>query len=104
MSGVRILDWRLRRKNSLIGFAKVELPSGMVIADVTVLTSEGGPWASPPSKPMIGRDGSVMKDANGKIKYQPIIEFTSKNVRDKFSHAVVEALRAAHPEALENAR
>ena len=104
MSGVRILDWRALRKNSLIGFAKAELPSGMVIADVTVLTSEGGAWASPPSKPMIGRDGSVMKDANGKIKYQPIIEFTSKNVRDKFSRAVVEALRAAHPEALENAR
>src|ERR1700682_415042 len=104
MSGGRILDWRALRKNSLIGFAKVQLPSGMVIADVTVLTREGGAWASPPSKPMIGRDGSVMKDANGKIKYQPIIEFTSKEVRDKFSRAVVEALRAAHPEALENAR
>ncbi len=27
----------------LLGFAKVELPSGMVISDVTILTSERGP-------------------------------------------------------------
>jgi DNA-binding cell septation regulator SpoVG len=54
-SAVRILDWRELRKNSLLGFAKVELPSGMVISDVTILSGERGPWASPPSKPMIGR-------------------------------------------------
>jgi DNA-binding cell septation regulator SpoVG len=54
-SAVRILDWRELRKNSLLGFAKVELPSGMVISDVTILSGERGPWASPPSKPVIGR-------------------------------------------------
>ena len=101
MSAVRILEWRPLRKNSLLGFAKVELPSGMVIADVTVLTSERRPWASPPSKPMISRDGTVMKDPSGKIKYTPIIEFVSKEARDRFSRAVVDALRAAHPEALQ---
>lgn len=63
MADVRILDWREMRRNSLLGFARVELPSGMVIADVTILTGERGPYAMPPSKPMIGRDGTVMKDA-----------------------------------------
>ena len=37
---VKILDWRPLRKNSLLGFAKIELPSGMVISDVTILTGD----------------------------------------------------------------
>ena len=62
MSTTRILEWRPLRRNLLLGFAKVELPSGLVISDVTILTGERGPWASPPSKPMIDRDGVSMKD------------------------------------------
>jgi DNA-binding cell septation regulator SpoVG len=96
-STVRILDWRPLRRNSLLGFAKVELPSGMVIADVTVLNGERGPWASPPSKPMIDRDGVALRDEKQKIRYQPIIEFTSKNIRDRFSDQVIAALKLAHP-------
>jgi hypothetical protein len=98
--GVTILEWRPLRKNSLLGFAKIQLPSGMVVSDVTVLASERGPWASPPSKPMISRDGAVLKDDNGKIKYAPVISFASKTLRDRFSHAVIEALRHSDPEAL----
>ncbi len=95
-----ILDWRPLRKNSLLGFVKVELPSGMVIADVTALDGERGAWASPPSKPMIDRDGAVMRDATGKVRYTPIIEFTSKEIRNRFSESVIAALRQSHPEAL----
>jgi hypothetical protein len=43
MSAIEILDWRPIRRNTPIGFAKVELPSGMVISDVTILTGERGP-------------------------------------------------------------
>jgi hypothetical protein len=100
MSTFIVREWRPLRKNSLVGFAKVELPSGMILADVTVLAGANGPWASPPSKPMIGSDGVVMKDASGKVRYSPIIEFTSKEIRNRFSAAVIEAVREAHPEAL----
>ena len=100
MSPIHIRDWRPLRKGSLVGFVKVELPSGMILNDVTVLSGDRGAWASPPSKPMIDRDGIAMKDANGKLKYSPVIEFASKEVRERFSNAVVEALRAKHPEAL----
>ena len=97
---LRILEWRPLRKNSLLGFAKVELPSGLVINDVTVLTSERGLWASPPSKPMVDRNGVTMKDPSGKLRYVQVIEFVSKETRNRFSSAVIEALRAVHPEAL----
>ena len=98
MASLKILDWREMRRNSLLGFAKVEFPSGMIVSDVTVLQGEKGPWASPPSKPMIGRDGTVMKDDAGKVRYVPIIEFTSKDVRNRWSDSVIEAMRAAHHE------
>ncbi len=101
MSAIRILDWRPMRRNSLMGFVKAELPSGMIIADITILTGERGPWASPPSKPMVGRDGAVLKDDAGKTKYSPIIEFASKEIRDRFSTTIIDALRLSHPDAFE---
>jgi hypothetical protein len=69
--------------------------------DVTVLLSHRGAWASPPSKPLISRDGVVMKDETGKLRYCPLIQFTSSGVRNRWSDLVIEAMRAAHPEAFE---
>lgn len=95
----RILDFRSLRKNSLLGFAKVELPSGLIISDVTILTGERGPWASPPSKAMIGTDGAALRADNGKIRYSPLIEFSSRKVRNAWSNSVIKALQTSHPEA-----
>jgi hypothetical protein len=95
---MRILEFRPLRKNSLMGFAKIEQSNGLQIADVTILAGERGPWASPPSKPMFGSDGMVMKDANGKIRYVPIISFKDRATRDKWSAAIIEALRLSNPE------
>ena len=39
MNTVKILDWRPLPKNSLLGFAKIEFPSGMILGDITILTS-----------------------------------------------------------------
>ena len=100
MTAFKIREWKPMPKGTLLGFAKVEMPSGMILADVTVLSGTRGPWASPPSKPMIARDGVVMKDDAGKIRYSPFVEFTTKEVRDKFSAGVIDALRASHPEAI----
>ncbi len=93
----KIRDWRPLAKGALIGFAKVELPSGLILIDVSILAGPNGPWASPPSKPMIGRDGVAMRDDAGKARYAPVVEFAGKDVRDRFSAGVITALRAAHP-------
>jgi hypothetical protein len=94
---ITILEWRPHTKGALLGFAKVELLSGMVLLDVTILTGERGPWASPQSKPMINREGVAMKDDKGKLRYSPIIEFTSREIRDRWSDAIISAMREAHP-------
>jgi hypothetical protein len=102
MNTIRIIDWRPLRRNTLLGFCKAEFPSGVIISDITVLTSPRGPWASPPSKPMLNRDGVTVKDdATGKVRYVPIVEFKSAEIRHRWSDVVIQAMRAAHPGAFE---
>ena len=101
-TSIQIRDWRPMRKGGLLGFAKIELPSGMILHDVTILIGDRGAWASPPSKPMIDRNGVAMTDAGtGKVRYSPLIEFASKEIREKFSNAVIDGLRATHPEVFQ---
>lgn len=103
MSAIQIFvsDWRPLRRDALRGFCTATLPSGMVLHEISVLVSNGKSWASPPSKPMVDRDGRAMLDDNGKRRYQQLIEFATEEIRDRFSSAVVAALLAAHPGALD---
>ncbi len=95
-----ILDWRSIRKGQLLGFVQVPLSSGMLLSDVAVMNGSSGTWVSPPAKPRLDKDGAALRDQNGKILYTPVVEFASKELRDKFSSAVIAALKARHPEAL----
>jgi hypothetical protein len=96
-AGFKVLEFTPLVKGALRGFAKLGLPSGMVIHDVRLFESYGKFWASPPSKPSLNRDGVHMRDAAGKGLYTPIISFSSKDRRDAFSAMVVEALREQRP-------
>lgn len=98
--GPRVLEFKPLAKNSLRGFATVEFPSGLIMSDVSVHVSHGRPWASPPSRPMIDREGQAMRDGEGKLRYSPVVTFTDKAVRGRWSDSVIAAIRAAHPDAL----
>lgn len=104
MSSLQIVvsDWKPRRRGALHGFVTVSMPSGLILREVCVFATNGKIWASPPSRPMVGKDGKVLVGDDGKTKYSPLIEFISKAVRDRWSSSVVDALREAHPEALAN--
>ena len=81
-------------RNTLRGFAEINFADlGMTIRDVAVHTKNGATWAQPPAKPQI-KDGAVVKDDAGKIQYSAIVEFGSREAQDKFSAAVIEAVRA----------
>ncbi len=96
-----ILEFTPIIKNTLRGFARVRLPSGMVLIDCALhVGSNGRAWASPASKPMLDRNSNVMRDGDGKIRYVPIIDFADRATRDRFSDAVIAALRESYPDAL----
>ncbi len=98
---VVVEEFSALRKNTLRGFAKVRLASGMIVHDVAIhVGGDNKAWASPPSKPMIDREGHALRDAEGKVRYVPIIAFSTKEHRDRFSTLVVDAVRETHPEAL----
>lgn len=94
-----ISDWKPRKQNTLQGFCTVTHPSGLVLHDVAIHQNAGSAWAMPPSKPKL-KDGVHVKDANGKLGWQPLISFVRKEHKDRWSDQVIAALRAAHPEAL----
>jgi hypothetical protein len=98
---VRILDWTPRQSGALRGFLDAEFPSGLVFHECGVFELNGKWWASPASKPQVGRDGVVLKEANGKAKYAPVVTFADKSRRDLWSNTVIAALRAARPEIFE---
>ncbi len=98
MTGIVIEEFRAVARNSLRGFARVRMPSGVIFHDVAIHEKNGSRWAAPPSKPMLGRDGKQI-ERDGKPAWQPVVSFASKDVRDKFSAVIVAAIEAAHPEA-----
>ena len=55
---VIIEEFRPLLKNTLIGFARVKMPSGLVFHDVSIHRHGDSAWASPSAKPQIGRDGT----------------------------------------------
>jgi hypothetical protein len=98
MSAVTISDWKPRQSGTLRGFCTAHLPSGMILHEVGIHTRNGSWWAAPTSKPMLSREGTALRDESDKIRYAPIVSFNTKQTRDRLSHAVVDALRRAHPE------
>lgn len=99
---MRLVFWKPLTKNSLRGFATVELPIGLKVSDVPVLVSNGKAWASLPSKPQVDKDGLHKRDANGKPAYTAILEWRDRGLADRFSAAVVDLVRASHPDALDD--
>lgn len=98
---VSLISWKPFAKNSLRGFATVRLGKSLKIADCGVHSSHGRRWVGMPSKPMIDRDGAVVRDDRGKVKYVPLVEWTNKESADMFSEAVIEAVEREHPGATE---
>jgi hypothetical protein len=93
-------DFKLVRKHSLRGFARIRFRSGLVIAEITIHVTNGRPWASPPARQILDRNGAPMRDENGKTRWQPLITFATKAHRDDWSDQVVAAVLEAHPNAL----
>jgi hypothetical protein len=101
--GVVVEDFRARVQNTLRGFARVRFPSGLVNREIALHVAGGRAWALPPSRAMEDRDGAVLRDRDGKTRWQLLITFANKNSRDNWSAQVVAAVHEAFPDALQDA-
>jgi hypothetical protein len=100
MPSITVSDFKPIRAGALRGFADAHLPSGMILHRCSIFAKDDKAWASPPSKQVIGRDGTVQKTADGKNRYEATVSFVDRATQERWSAAVIEALRLAHPEAL----
>ena len=93
---MKLIEWRPMPRNSLRGFATIELPSGLTIADISVHVSHGKARASLPAKPQINSDGTTRRGDDGKVIYSPILKWRDREIADRFSAAVVQAVEAQY--------
>src|SRR5262249_49940507 len=88
------LDWRPCDRNTLKGFAKIKVPAwNLVIDGVAVHAKEDRCWAQLPARPQLDKDGSVLRDDSGKVKYAKVMEIDDKRKAWDFSDSVVHAVR-----------
>jgi hypothetical protein len=100
---VTCLSFKPLRKNTLRGFADIRIAEMRLnIRDVAVHQKGAGRWAQLPARPMIDKDGVVIRDrVSGKIQYANLFDFDTSEVRDAFSRAVIAAVVALVPEAFD---
>jgi hypothetical protein len=85
-------------KNSLLGKADIYVAEmRLTIHGVLILKSNDRMWASLPSPAMLDKDGVALRDDRGKVKYSYCFEFDSREVRDAFSRAVIDAVTTHAP-------
>jgi hypothetical protein len=97
---ISVKDFKPIRAGALRGFADVHLPSGMILHRCSIFAKDDKAWAAPPAKQVVGRDGAVQKTADGKTRYEPTVSFVDRATQERWSSAVIEALRISHPETL----
>jgi hypothetical protein len=49
---------------------------------------------------MISKDSTVMREAGNKIRYTPVVSLRDKAMRNRWSDAVIAALKEQRPEML----
>jgi hypothetical protein len=100
-STLKISDiWINPTPSGLLAKISMTIPawSQTTLHDCSVVrTRTGGYFVLPPQAPMVGRDGQVLRDPDGKPRYKPAVIFT-KEAGKRFSEAVVRSSRQSHPE------
>ena len=81
---MEISDWRPFVKKTLQGFFAVTTPSGLKINGLTLHQQGESRWLGMPNQKFTKADGTV--------SYTPIIEFVSRDVRDRFRDQVRTAI------------
>lgn len=78
-----ITKFRNVSKGNLVGFANVDLPSGMFINDISIFCKNGFRWINFPSREF---------EVEGVKKYAPYCGLKEKEKKDAFQNAFLKAL------------
>jgi hypothetical protein len=76
----------------------VMLPSGLILRHLSVCASDGSAWVVCPCRLRVDHN-NVPVGVGENAVWDTVVEFKDKKTRDRFCIAVLNALRADHPEA-----
>jgi hypothetical protein len=93
----RLLRFRKVQKGFLVGFASVELSNGLQIIDLVVIAKGGKCWVNLPGKARLNNDGVPVRDAGGRILYDAVGRWNSRELGNRFSVAVIQLIEREHP-------
>jgi hypothetical protein len=93
---LQLLEWQRIDKGLLLGKGKVLLPCGLEISDVAVFEKDGRQWATLPAELLRDMGGQPLKDSAGKARYRSSLKWSSRELGDGFSRAVIAAIEAEH--------
>src|SRR6266851_2653304 len=97
-SRLRLIEWKGITKNTLVGFATIELPNGLIVGDISVHQKNGRRWAGLPAKPQLDAHGQQLVDDAGKKKWVPILRWRDRALADEFGRRVIALVEAEHPD------
>lgn len=96
MNDVRIIDFKPQANGSLVGFVDVEFASGLQLLGIVIMRGDDGLYALPPGRPKLDATGKPRRKPNGKVDYSTIIKFRSRDIANKWSKQIIEALQHMH--------
>jgi hypothetical protein len=98
---IEVTGFNRFEKGTLRGFCDIVIRElRLAIHEIAVHEKNGSRWASMPAKPWLGKDGVAIRDDDGKIKFSPLFEFETRELRAAFSAAVWKALLEFDPDAV----
>jgi hypothetical protein len=99
---LRLEGFKALRHAKLMGVCSVTIEAiGLTVDDVHLHRDDSGKlYALPPSRPQLRPDGTVIRRADGRIAYTPLLRFSSRAHQDAFSSTVVALVGRHFPEAL----
>jgi hypothetical protein len=96
---VEILAWRPVHRGALIGKVDACLGGILELFDSPIMVGQDGrPWVGLPGRQVIDRSGRVTISATGKAVFEPCVKWRTREVRDRWSRAVLIALVQQHGE------
>jgi hypothetical protein len=84
---MKITNAKRINKNTLIGVFDLEMPSGFIVRGAMLFEKAGKRWVGFPSKEWVKSDGSK--------SYSPLLEFSSREISDRFQQQVLPIAEAA---------
>jgi hypothetical protein len=91
-TGVAIVEWRPCERGTLHGFCRVKVNAWHLTIDgIAIHEKDGRRWAQLPARPQLNANRELERDGD-KVKYAKILWFDEREVADRFSAAVVEAV------------